>query len=132
VPDSAGREPSQKLEEEIGAPLCPRHAELLLTSAGKMFESARRMVQLRNETVRQLGSCVTLVAASLSITAHESAAVLLPGPLRGPPALSARPGRHLPHRLGDIPRQVMDREVDMIREGRARLSRNSLPAGPLG
>jgi DNA-binding transcriptional LysR family regulator len=107
----------KKLEEEIGTPLFARDTpELSLTSAGKMLlDSARRMVQLRNEAMRQLGDLRRLGCGSLSITAHESAAVyLLPGPLRE--YLQRFPNVRVGiyrSRLEDIPRQVMDREVDM-------------------
>ena len=107
----------KKLEDEIGAPVFARDTpELSLTSAGKtLLECARRMVRLRDDTVRQLEELRTLNSGNLSIAAHESAAVyLLPGPLR-------HYLRRFPHvrvgihrsRLEEIPRQVMDREVDV-------------------
>jgi DNA-binding transcriptional LysR family regulator len=107
----------RKLEDEIGAPLFARDtSELSLTGAGKkLLECARRMVRLRDETVRQLAELRSLNSGSLAIAAHESAAVyLLPGPLRQYlqrfPQVKVGIYRS---RLEDIPRQVMDREVDL-------------------
>ncbi len=107
----------KKLEDELGTPLFARDSPgLSLTDAGKMLmEHARRIVRLRDDTVRQLATLRNLNSGTLSIAAHESAAVyLLPGPLR-------EYLHRFPHvkvgiyrsRLEDIPRQVMDREVDV-------------------
>lgn len=107
----------KKLEEEIGAPLFARDEhDVTLTESGKVvLDYARRMVRLRDDAMRQLGALKNLNAGTLSIAAHESAAVyLLPGALR-------RYLRSFPEikvgiyrsRLDDIPRQVLDREVDL-------------------
>ena len=83
--------------------------------AGCWRRYARRIVQLRDEALRQLGQLTTLKAGTLAVAAHESAAVyLLPAALRG--YLERFPdikvGIHR-SRLNEIPRQVMDREVDI-------------------
>lgn len=107
----------KKLEDEIGVPLIARDAhELSLTEAGRVVaEYARRMVQLRNDALRQVSELKSLQAGTLAIAAYESAAVyLLPAPLR-------RYLQQFPHikvgiyrsRLEEIPRQVIDREVDV-------------------
>lgn len=107
----------KKLEEEVGAPLFARDVhEVSLTEAGRVLaEYARRMVSLRDEAMRQVSELKWLKAGTLSIAAHESAAVyLLPAPLRL--YLQRFPdikvGIHRA-RLSEIPRQVMDREVDV-------------------
>lgn len=107
----------KKLEEEIGAPLFARDMhDLSLTEAGKLLaDYARRMVRLRDEAMRQLGELKSLKTGTLAIAAHESAAVyLLPGPLRcyleKYPEIKVGIYRS---RLNEIPRQVMDREVDV-------------------
>jgi DNA-binding transcriptional LysR family regulator len=107
----------KKLEEEIGAALFARDVhDVSLTEAGKVLvEYARRMVRSRDEAMRELGALKNLKGGTLTIAAHESAAVyLLPDPLR-----------HYLHRfpdikvgiyrsrLAEIPRQVMDREVHL-------------------
>jgi DNA-binding transcriptional LysR family regulator len=107
----------KKLEEDIGVPLFARDMpELTLTQAGSaLVDYARRMLKLRDAAKRQLGELHNLSAGLLTIAAYESAAVyLLPGPLR-------RYFRKFPgikvgiyrSRLEDIPRQVMDREIDV-------------------
>jgi DNA-binding transcriptional LysR family regulator len=107
----------KKLEDEIGTPLFARDLhEVSLTEAGRVLaDYARRMVHLREEAIQQVGHLKTLKAGSLAITAHESAAVyLLPAPLRG--YLRRFPGIKVGiyrSRLNEIPRQVMDREVDV-------------------
>ncbi len=114
---SAVSQSIKKLEDEIGAPLFARDMhDVTLTESGKLtLEYARRMVRLRDEAVRQLGALKTLNAGTLSIAAHESAAVyLLPAPLRSYlhdfPEIKIGIYRS---RLEDIPRQVLDREVDI-------------------
>ncbi len=114
---SAVSQSIKKLEDEIGAPLFARDMhDVTLTESGKLtLEYARRMVRLRDEAMRQLGALKTLSAGTLSIAAHESAAVyLLPGPLRSYlhdfPEIKVGIYRS---RLEDIPRQVLDREVDI-------------------
>lgn len=107
----------KKLEEEVGAPLFARDVhEVSLTAAGRLLaEYATRMVNLRDEAMRQVSELKTLKAGTLAIAAHESAAVyLLPAPLRAYllkfPDIKVGIYRS---RLTEIPRQVMDREVDV-------------------
>src|SRR5437867_3753553 len=100
----------KKLEEEVGAPLFARDVhEVSLTEAGRVLaEYARRMVRLRDEALRQVSELRSLRAGTLTIAAHESAAVyLLPGPLRA--YLDKFPDIKVGiHRspLAEIPRQV--------------------------
>jgi DNA-binding transcriptional LysR family regulator len=107
----------KKLEDEIGTPLFARDVhDVSLTEAGKVLaEYARRMVHLRDEAMRQVAQIKTLKAGTLGIAAHESAAVyLLPAPLRS--YLQRYPDIRVGiyrSRLNEIPRQVMDREVDV-------------------
>src|SRR5262245_14555984 len=107
----------KKLEAEIGVPLFARDLpDLALTEAGHaLLDYARRIVKLRDDAVRQVGRLHDLNSGHLTIAAYESAAVyLLPGPLR-------RYFHQFPQikvgiyrgRLDEIPRQVMDREVDV-------------------
>jgi DNA-binding transcriptional LysR family regulator len=114
---SAVSQSIKKIEDEIGTPLFARGMhDVTLTEAGKLvLDYAHRMVRLRDEANRQLGALKNLNAGTLTIAAHESAAVyLLPAPLRSYL-------RSFPHikvgiyrsRLDDIPRQVLDREVDV-------------------
>lgn len=107
----------KKLEDEIGAPLFARDIhEVTLTEAGRVLAGyARRMVQLRHDAMRQVSELKAMKAGTLTLAAHESAAVyLLPTPLRA--YLQQYPdikvGIHR-SRLSEIPRQVMDREVDL-------------------
>ena len=107
----------KKLEEEVGTPLFARDVhEVSLTEAGKVLaDHARRMVALRNEAMRQVAEIKSLKAGTLSIAAHEAAAVyLLPAALRTYvkrfPDIKIGIYRS---RLEDIPRQVLDREVDL-------------------
>jgi DNA-binding transcriptional LysR family regulator len=107
----------KKLEEEVGAPLFARDVhEVSLTEAGRVLaDYARRMVNLRNEAMRQVSELKELKAGTLAIAAHETAAVyLLPAPLRT--YLQKFPDIKVGiyrSRLNEIPRQVMDREVDV-------------------
>jgi DNA-binding transcriptional LysR family regulator len=105
----------KKLEEEVGTPLFARDIhDVSLTEAGKVLvEYARKMLRVRDDATRELGSLKSLKSGTLNIAAHESAAVyLLPAPLR-------QYLRRFPDvkvgiyrsRLADIPQQVMDREV---------------------
>jgi DNA-binding transcriptional LysR family regulator len=107
----------KKLEEAVGVPLFARDMpDLALTEAGHaLVEYARRMLKLRDDAMRQVGRLHDLNTGHLTIAAYESAAVyLLPGPLR-------RYFRQFPQikvgihrgRLEEIPRQVMDREIDV-------------------
>ena len=105
----------KKLEEEIGAALFARDVhDVSLTEAGKVLvEYARRMVRARDDAMRELGALKNLRTGTLTIAAHESAAVyLLPAPLRHYlhrfPEIKVGIYRS---RLTEIPRQVMDREV---------------------
>lgn len=107
----------KKLEDEVGAPLFARDAhDVSLTEAGRVLAGyARRMVGLRDEAMRQVAELRALKAGTLSIAAHESAAeYLLPGPLRA--FLQKFPDIRIGiyrARLNEIPRQVMDRQVDV-------------------
>ena len=90
--------------------------DVSLTEAGRVLaDYARRMVHLRDQAVRQVSELKSLKAGTLAIAAHESAAVyLLPAPLRTYlqmfPDINVKIYRS---RLNEIPRQVMDREVDV-------------------
>ncbi len=107
----------KKLEDEVGAPLFARDVhEVSLTEAGRVLvEYARKMVRARDDAMRDLGSLKALKSGTLNIAAHESAAVyLLPAPLRC--YLSRYPDVKVGifrSRLSEIPRQVLDREVDL-------------------
>lgn len=107
----------KKLEDEVGAPLFARDVhDVSLTEAGRVLaDYARRMVGLRDEAMRQVAEVKALKAGTLSIAAHETAAVyLLPAPLRS--YLQKFPDIRVGiyrSPLPDIPRQVMDREVDV-------------------
>ena len=107
----------KKLEEEVGAALFARDVhEVSLTEAGRVLaDYARRMVRLRDEAFRQVSEIKSLKSGTLAIAAHEAAAVyLLPGPLRS--YLQRYPDIKVGiyrSRLAEIPRQVMDREVDL-------------------
>jgi DNA-binding transcriptional LysR family regulator len=107
----------RRLEEEIGAPLFARDVhEVTLTEAGRVLaDYARRLLAMRDSAVRDVTELRTLKAGRLTIAAHESAAVyLLPAPLRN--YLQKFPNIKVGiqrSRLAEIPRQVMDREVDI-------------------
>jgi DNA-binding transcriptional LysR family regulator len=107
----------KKLEDEVGAPLFARDLhDVSLTEAGKVLvEYARKMVRARDDAVRDVGALKTLKSGTLNIAAHESAAVyLLPAPLRT--YLGRFPDVKVGifrSRLSEIPRQVLDREVDI-------------------
>jgi len=107
----------KKLEEEIGAPLFARDVhDVSLTEAGRVLvEYARKMVRARDDAMREVGALKTMKTGTLNIAAHESAAVyLLPAPLRT--YLARYPDVKVGifrSRLADIPRQVLDREVDL-------------------
>lgn len=107
----------KKLEDEVGAPLFARDVhEVSLTEAGRVLaDYARRMVGLRDEAIRQVSELKALKAGTLAVAAHESAAVyLLPAPLRM--YLQSFPDIRVGiyrSRLAEIPRQVMDRQVDV-------------------
>jgi DNA-binding transcriptional LysR family regulator len=114
---SAVSQSVKKLEDELGIALFARDtAEVSLTDAGRaLLEHARRMVRARDEAVREMTALRHLRQGTLSIAAHESAAVyLLPAPLRSYLArfpeirVSIRTSR-----LSEIARQVLDREVQV-------------------
>lgn len=107
----------KKLEDEIGAPLFARDVhEVTLTEAGRVLaDYARKMVQMRDEAMHRVAELKALRAGTLTLAAHESAAVyLLPSALRA--YLQQYPdikvGIHRT-RLAEIPRAVLDREVDL-------------------
>ena len=107
----------KKLEETIGVALFVRGShEVALTEAGRtLVDYARRMLRVRDDAMRCLAAQRNLDSGTLSIVAHESAAVyLLPGPLRRyfDQFPQIKVGIHR-SRLDEIPRQVMDREVDI-------------------
>jgi DNA-binding transcriptional LysR family regulator len=107
----------KKLEDELGTPLFARDLpEVSLTDAGKtLLEHARRMLRTRDEALRELTALKDLRSGALTIAAHESAAVyLLPDALRVYVARfpDIRVGIYR-SRLAEIPRQVMDREVQV-------------------
>jgi DNA-binding transcriptional LysR family regulator len=107
----------RRLEEEIGSPLFARDVhEITLTEAGRVLaDYARRLLNMRDDALRQVSELRTLKAGRLTVAAHESAAVyLLPAPLRH--YLQKFPNIKIGiqrSRLAEIPRQVMDREVDI-------------------
>lgn len=107
----------KKLEEEVGAALFARDVhEVSLTEAGRVLvEYARKMVRARDDAMRDLGSLKAFKSGTLNIAAHESAAVyLLPEALRC--YVTRYPDVKIGifrSRLADIPRQVLDREVDL-------------------
>src|SRR5262245_44644134 len=107
----------RRLEEEVGAPLFARDVhEITLTEAGRLLaQSARHLLALRDNALREVSELRTLKSGRLTIVAHESAAVyLLPAPLRH--YLQKFPNIRVGiqrSRLVEIPRQVMDREVDV-------------------
>ena len=87
-----------------------------LTEAGRVLpEYARKMVRARDDAVRDVGALKTMKTGTLNIAAHESAAVyLLPAPLRT--YLARFPDMKVGifrSPLAEIPRQVLDREVDL-------------------
>jgi len=107
----------RRLEDEIGSPLFARDVhEVTLTEAGRVLaDYARRLLTMRDDALRDVSELRTLKAGRLTIAAHESAAVyLLPAPLRN--YLQKFPNIKVGikrSRLAEIPRQVMDREVDV-------------------
>ena len=115
----------KRLEDAIGTPLFVRDGhDVTLTEAGRLLAAnARRIIALRDDTLRQIGQLATLKAGTVAIAAHESAAVyLLPAALRGYvdrfPEIRVALYRNP---VSEIPRQVMDREVDVgfVREAPA-------------
>jgi DNA-binding transcriptional LysR family regulator len=107
----------RKLEEQVGSPLFARDLhDVSLTEAGKMLaEYARRMIDLRDEALRRVAQLRNLETGTLTIAAHEAAAVyLLRNPLRR--FLQLFPNIKVGverSRLTDIPRKIMDREAQI-------------------
>jgi DNA-binding transcriptional LysR family regulator len=107
----------KKLEDEIGALLFVRDLhDVSLTHAGRILvDYARKMVHARDTAMRDVAALKTVKTGKLNIAAHESAAVyLLPAALQT--YLGRFPGVNVGiarTRLADIPRQVLDREVDL-------------------
>lgn len=107
----------KKLEDEVGAMLFARDTpEIYLTEAGRVLEDhARRMLAQRDEALRRLTELRAMQSGGVTVAAHEAAALyLLPRPLQvylqGHPHIKVS----LHHsRLADIPRQVLDRTVDI-------------------
>ena len=90
--------------------------KVTLTEAGRVLaDYARRLLTMRDDAMRHVAELHTLRAGCLTIAAHEAAAVyLLPAPLRS--YLRAFPNIKVSirrSRPSEIPRQVMDREVDI-------------------
>jgi DNA-binding transcriptional LysR family regulator len=107
----------KKLEDVLGVPLFARDMpDLSLTEAGRLLSDyARKMLRLRDEALHRVSELQNLSRGSLSIAAHESAALyLLPGPMRQYfqrfPDIKVAVHRSRPE---EIPRQVMDREMDI-------------------
>ena len=107
----------KKLEEEVGAPLFARDLnDVTLTAAGQaLTDYARRIVSLRDEALRHVTELRTLKTGTLRVAAHETAAVYLLPPVLSAyldrfPGIKLEVQRHAP---AEIPRKVMDREVDI-------------------
>lgn len=107
----------KKLEEAVGVTLFARDMpDLTLTEAGNaLVDYARQMLKLRDDAVRQVGRLHHLNTGRVTIAAYESAAVyLLPGPLRHYFRQFPQIRVGIYHgQLEEIPRQVMDREIDV-------------------
>ena len=107
----------KKLEETIDAPLFARDMpEICLTQHGRILvDYARRLVRLRDDAMRSCGDLRNLIAGSLSIAAHEAAAIyLVPGPLKS--YLQKFPEIKIGiyrSPLNEIPQKIMDREVEI-------------------
>jgi DNA-binding transcriptional LysR family regulator len=114
---SAVSQSIKKLEETIGAPLFARDMpEVCLTQTGKVLvEYARRLMRLRDDAMRSFGDLAHLTAGSLSIAAHEAAAIyLVPGPLKS--YLQKFPDIKIGiyrSPLNEIPQRILDREVEI-------------------
>ncbi len=107
----------KKLETELGAPLFVRdNGDVSVTEAGRLLKDyALRMLKLRDEATRSMTQLQNLEIGTLTIAAHESAALYLL-----PPAIlhflqmfrdvKVSVNRA---RLDEIPRMVLDREVQI-------------------
>jgi DNA-binding transcriptional LysR family regulator len=107
----------KKLEAELGASLFMRdNGDVSLTEAGSLLEGyALRMLKLRDEAAHSIAQLQNLEIGTLTIAAHESAALyLLPNAilhfLQLFPDVKVCVKRA---RLEEIPRMVLDREVQI-------------------
>lgn len=107
----------KKLETELGTSLFVRdNGDVSLTDAGKILEDyAHRILKLRDDAARSIAQLQNLESGTLSIAAHESAALyLLPNAilhfLQLFPEVKVSVNRA---RLDEIPRMVLDREVQI-------------------
>ena len=107
----------KKLETELGTSLFVRdNGDVSLTEAGRILEDyAHRMLKLRDDASRSITQLQNLETGTLSVAAHESAALyLLPNAilqfLQLFPDVKVSVNRA---RLGEIPRMVLDREVQI-------------------
>ncbi len=107
----------KKLETELGTTLFVRdNGDVSLTEAGRLLEDyAQRMLKLRDEAMRSVAQLQNLESGTLTIAAHESAALyLLPNAilrfLQLFPDVKVCVNRA---RLEEIPRMVLDREVQI-------------------
>ncbi len=107
----------KKLETELGASLFVRdNGDVSLTGAGSLLEDyAHRMLKLHDEAAQSIAELQNLEIATLTIAAHESAALyLLPNAimrfLQLFPDVKVSVKRA---RLEEIPHMVLDREVQI-------------------
>jgi DNA-binding transcriptional LysR family regulator len=106
----------RRLEDEIGSPLFTRGNDVALTDAGKvMLECAHRMLKIKDDATRQVEALKNLSAGTLSVGAHEAAALyLLPAPVRR--YLQMFPNIKVGiyrTRLEEVPKQVLDHQIDL-------------------
>jgi DNA-binding transcriptional LysR family regulator len=107
----------KKLEDVVGAPLFARDLnDVALTEHGRLLvDYARRIVGLRDDALKQMAELRSLRTGTLTVAAHETAAVyLLPAALNT--YLQRFPDIRIEVQtspLAQIPRKVMDREVDI-------------------
>jgi DNA-binding transcriptional LysR family regulator len=107
----------RKLEEEIGASLFDRsnRAAYALTDAGQLlYERAKRMLELRDETALALEKLRTLQSGNIRIGANESACLYLLPPLirafhRLHPNIEVEIFRHPSH---DLIAELRQRRID--------------------
>ena len=107
----------KKLEMELGSSLFVRdNGNVSLTEAGTLLaDYAHRMLKLRDDATRSIAQLQNLGSGTLSIAAHESAALyLLPKAIlrfvQLFPEVKIRVNRA---RLDEVPRMVLDREVQI-------------------